>query len=142
MSIEGMVGSIGLTFFCNKCVESFYGFRQNGILTEELQRTCECAIHAFESFKWPISGTLVSDEKVPLFNTNEEVKSFEQVISAQNEAFDNTTLDKWVGKLQSILDENILLEEKKQVAEELQKFFDTLGDYSFYASRDALRSSV
>jgi len=141
MGAAEMVGLIGLTFFCNKCVELFYKFRKDGVFTEELSRTCDRAIRAFESLKWPNGGTLLSDEKVPLFNTNEEVKSFEQVISSQNEEFDNTTLDKWVGKLQSMLDENIPLEEKRQVAEELQKLFDTLGDYSFYATRESIRSS-
>ena len=141
MGVQEMVGSITLTFFCNRCVELFHEFQQNGVLTDELKATCQRAVRAFESLKWPMGGDLVSDEKVPLFSTNEEVRSFEQALGSKAETVDRATLDKWIQKLEVILSDDIDVDQKKHVAGELQGFFDTLGDYSSYATRESLRSS-
>ena len=53
MDTAAMVGLMGLTFFCNKCVEVFYKFSKDGIVSEELKETCKQAISAFKSLKWP-----------------------------------------------------------------------------------------
>lgn len=141
MGMQEMVGSMGLTFFCNKCVEFLHKFRQDGILTPELSKTCKQAICAFGSLKWPNGGPVVFDEKVALFNTNEEVKSFEQVLAREAKGQDDMTfVNKWISKLETMLDDDVSIDEKKQTAQELQKFFDTLGDCSFYTTRESLRS--
>jgi hypothetical protein len=142
MGAAEMVGSIALTFFCNKCVELFLKFNKDGVLTDELGEACRRGIRAFQSLKWPNGGDLVSDEKVPLFNTSEEIKSFERAMRSQSESISLANLDNWVRKIQSILDDNVSVEEKKRTAQELKTFFDTLGDCSFYATRESLRSSV
>jgi hypothetical protein len=74
-----------------------------------------------------------------IFNTNEEIESFEYVIASEPEDT-NKTLDKLIEDLECVLKDNSP-EEKIQKAEKLQRFFDTLGDYSFYATRDSLRIS-
>jgi len=140
MGVQEMVGSMGLTFFCNKCVELLHKFRRDGNLTQELSKTCKQAIYAFNSLKWPNGGPVVSDEKVALFNTNEEVKSFEQALARESPGPDGTALDKWITNLKTMLDEEVSLEDRKQTAQELQKFFDTLADCSFYTTRESLRS--
>lgn len=141
MGAAEMVGSIGLTFFCNKCVELFYKFRKEGKLTPELNKTCKEAIGAFSSFKLPNGEDIAVDsgERVALFNTNEEVKSFEQALGGSDKVNDDT-LNKWIGNIEIILDENASMDKRKQTADELIGFFDILADYSFYASREALRS--
>jgi len=140
MGVQEMVGSMGLTFFCNKCVELLYKFRRDADLTSELSKTCKQAIDAFCSLKWPNGGPVVSNEKVGLFNTNEEVKSFGQVLARESEGQDDTALDKWINKLKSMLDDKVSVEDKKITAQELQRFFDTLADCSFYTTRESLRS--
>lgn len=139
MDTAAMVGLMGLTFFCNKCVEVFYKFSKDGIVSEELKETCKRAISAFKSLKWPTEPDIPLDEKVALFNTNEEIESFEQVLTSGSEEGEKV-LDHLIGDLDSII-QDIPLEQKKQVAKNLQKFFDTLGDYSFYATKDCLKES-
>lgn len=139
MDTAAMVGLMGLTFFCNKCVEVFYKFSQQGIVSPELKETCKRAISAFKSLKWPKEPDIPLDEKVALFNTNEEIESFEQVLTSGPEEGEKV-LDRLIGDLDSIL-QDTPLKQKKQVAEKLQKFFDTLGDYSFYATKDCLREA-
>jgi len=139
MDTAAMVGLMGLTFFCNKCVEVFYKFSKDGILSQELKETCKQAISAFKSLKWPTEMDIPFDEKVALFNTNEEIESFEQVLTSRSGEGEKV-LDHLIGDLDSII-QDIPLVQKKQAAENLQKFFDTLGDYSFYATKDCLRES-
>jgi len=139
MDTAAMVGLMGLTFFCNKCVEVFYKFSKDGIVSEELKETCKQAISAFKSLKWPKEPHMPSEEKVALFNTNEEIESFERVLTSELEEGEKV-LDRLIGDLDSII-QDTHLEQKKKVAENLQKFFDTLGDYSFYATKDCLRES-
>ncbi len=139
MDTSAMVGLMGLTFFCNKCVEVFYKFSNEGIVSPELRETCRRAISAFKSLKWPKEPDIPIDEKVALFNTNEEIESFEQVLASESE--DGVKLlDRLIRDLDSII-QDTPLEQKKQVAENLQNFFDTLGDHSFYATKDCLRES-
>lgn len=142
MGMAEMVGSIGLTLFCNKCVELFYEFKQDGNLTDELSETCKHAIAAFRSFRLPNGEDVAGDsgERIALFNTNEEVRSFEQALGGSEKVNDDT-LNKWIGKMEVLLDKSASLDNRKQTADDLRQFFDTLGDYSFYASREALRSS-
>lgn len=141
MDTSAMVGLMGLTFFCNKCVEVFYKFKCGKVTSDskELKQTCERAITAFKSLKWPkVQGAPTVAERA-IFNTNEEIESFEHAIALQSE--DTTKeLDKLIEDLEFVL-EGESSEEKRQKAEKLQRFFDTLGDYSFYATRDSLRIS-
>ncbi|MFA5784233.1 MAG: hypothetical protein WC962_05085 [Phycisphaerae bacterium] len=139
MDTAAMVGLMGLTFFCNKCVEVFYKFSKDGIVSEELKETCKRAISAFKSLKWPREHDIPLDEKVALFNTNEEIESFERTLTSLPDEAEEA-LDRLIGNLDSII-QDTPLEKKKQVAENLQKFFDTLGDHSFYATKDCLRES-
>jgi len=138
MDTSAMVGSMGLTFFCNKCVEVFYKFSIEGVVSPELTETCRRAISAFKSLEWPKEQDVPSGENVALFNTNEEIKSFERVASESGQA--DEILTNLIRDLESMLQENSA-ETKKDVAKKLQKFFDTLGDYSFYTTRDCLRES-
>ena len=138
MDTAGMAGLMGLTFFCNKCVEVFYKFVQ-GETSPELDETCRRAICAFNSLKWPRETGVPSGEQVALFNTNEEIESFERVLASKSEHAEKM-LNELIEELEFVL-EGTPLEERKKTAEKLQQFFDTLGDYSFYATRDCLRES-
>jgi len=141
MDTSAMVGLMGLTFFCNKCVEVFYKFRNDKVSPEadELKQTCEQAISAFKSLKWPREPDVPSVAERAIFNTNEEIESLEQVMASETEEA-NETLDALIRNLEFVL-KGRSIEERKQKAEKLQRFFDTLGDYSFYATRDSLRIS-
>ena len=46
-----------------------------------------------------------------------------------------------IKELSFVLEDNHPLNERKEVANKLQDFFDTLGDYSFYATKDCLREA-
>jgi len=140
MDTAGMVGLMGLTFFCNKCVEVFYKFSQEGSVSQELKETCKRAISAFKSLKWPREQDMPLDEKVALFNTNEEIESFERVLESKSEQAEKMIND-LIEKLSFVLKDTHPLDERKEVANKLQDFFDTLGDHSFYATKDCLREA-
>lgn len=137
MDTAGMAGLMGLTFFCNKCVEVFYKFVQ-GETSPELDETCRRAICAFNSLKWPRETGVPSGEQVALFNTNEEIESFQRVLESKSKQADKMLGD-LIKELNFVLKDTHLLAERKKKAEKLQDFFDTLGDYSFYATKDCLR---
>lgn len=139
MDTAGMVGLMGLTFFCNKCVEVFYKFSQ-GEDSPELNETCSRAIFAFKSLKWPKEPDLPIDEKVALFNTNEEIESFERVLASESEEA-KKVIDRLIGDIEFVVVANGPIEKRKKVAGKLQRFFDTLGDHSFYATKDCLREA-
>ena len=138
MDTAGMVGLMGLTFFCNKCVEVFYKFSQEGTVSQELKETCKRAISAFKSLKWPKDLHMPSDEKVALFNTNEEIESFQRLLESKSERAEKM-LNDLIKELNFILEDTYPLAERKKKAKKLQVFFDTLGDYSFYATKDCIR---
>ena len=48
-------------------------------------------------------------------------------------------LDELIEELNFVLKDTHPLPERRKKAEKLQAFFDTLGDYSFYATKDCLR---
>lgn len=140
MDTAAMVGLMGLTFFCNKCVEVFYKFSKEGIISEKLKETCKQAISAFKSLKWPKEPDLPIDEKVALFNTNEEIESFERLLTSESgEA--KKVLDTLIKDIEFVVAANGPIEKRKEVAGKLQRIFDTLGDYSFYATKDCLREA-
>lgn len=138
MDTQAMVGLMGLTFFCNKCVEVFYRFSEDGIVSPELTDTCERATWALKSLKWPAEPSIASEEKVALFNTNEEIESFEQALRSRS-GETGKFLEKLISDLELIPEKTSPQEERQRIAGELQGFFDTLGDYSFYATKDCLR---
>jgi len=140
MDTAGMVGLMGLTFFCNKCVEVFYKFSQEGSVSQELEETCERAISAFKSLKWPKDLHIPSKEKIALFNTNEEIESFERVLASKSEKAEKM-INELIEEINFVLNDTCPLDERKERAEKLQVFFDTLGDYSFYDTRDCLREA-
>jgi hypothetical protein len=135
MAKSGMVGLMGLTLFCNKCVEVFYNFANDGKQTDELRKVCQNAIYSFKSLAGPVLRDS-SVEKLALFDTNEEITSFEQALSSDQE---NVNLINLIRDLEIILDEGVNVPQKKEIAEKLQRFFDMLGDYSFYATNDCLK---
>jgi hypothetical protein len=139
MGTSEMVGSMRLTLFCNRCVQLFHMFQKSGDLSEELQKTCNQAISAFKSLKWPDVEPVETSQKVALFNTNEEIKSFVKVLTSGSDDADKM-LNDLISKLEAML-KDIPIAEKIQTAEKLQGFFDGLGDYSFYSSRESLRAS-
>lgn len=140
MDTVGMVGLMGLTFFCNKCVEVFYKFSKGGIVSEELKETCKRAISAFKSLKWPRELDVSRGDRVALFNTNEEIESFERVLASKSEKAEKM-LNELIKELSLVLKDTYPLADRRKVAKKLQDFFDTLGDHSFYATRDHLRES-
>ena len=141
MDTAAMVGLMGLTFFCNKCVEVLYKFGKDGIVSDELKETCKRAITAFKSLKWPTEESdMPLDEKIALFNTNEEIESFERALTSGSGGT-TEVLDRLIGELEFILRQDESLTDRKKTAEKLQEFFDTFGDYSFYATKDCLRET-
>jgi hypothetical protein len=139
MGTAEIVGAMGLTFFCNRCVEAFYTFKKSGIVTQELKNICGEAISAFKSLDW-ISSVRQGSTRVALFNTNEEVQAFAKVIEAQKQEADDA-INILIEKLESIIDIDTATSKKQRTAGELQRFFDMLGNYSFYATRDCIRTS-
>ncbi|MBW8041875.1 MAG: hypothetical protein FVQ85_18005 [Planctomycetes bacterium] len=140
MDTAAMVGLMGLTFFCNKCVEVFYKFGKEEVDSPKLKETCKRAISAFKSLKWPREQDIPLDEKVALFNTNEEIESFERVLKSKSEQAEKM-INELITELSFVLEDTHPLNERKEVANKLQDFFDTLGDYSFYATKDCLREA-
>lgn len=132
-----MVGLMGLTFFCNKCVEIFYMFSQDGNSTAEFKEICKKVKYSFQSFMVPINS-IPDSEKLSLFNTNEEVESFEQVLESKK---DKGFIEEIVLDIDVLLDESQDVEKRKKISEKLQNFFDALGDHSFYATKDCLRET-
>ena len=141
MDTMAMAGSMGLTFFCNKCVEALYKFKGTGIVSDELKKVCMEAMSGLKSLKWPAEGCMVSGEKTALFNTNEEIKTFERALPRGNGGPDKE-LERLIKNLGVLLEDKPIGKQKKvAAAEQLQRFFDILGDYSFYATRDCLRET-
>ena len=138
MDTAGMVGLMGLTFFCNKCVEVFYKFHKEEVDSPELKETCSRAIYAFKSLQWPREQGMQLDEKVALFNTNEEIESFQRWLESKSGKAEKM-LNDLINELNFVLEDTHLLSERKKKAKKLQDFFDTLGDYSFYATKDCVR---
>lgn len=142
MAMADVVGSMGLTLFCNKCVEIFYRFQQGQqVDADELEDTCSMARSAFGSFKSPESYTAQPSDRHSLFNTNEEVMSFAKVVEGQSEKTEKV-LEELIANIESVCDEKTASSERKKAAESLQKFFDRLGDYSFHATRECLRKNI
>ena len=140
MGTSSMVGSIGLTLFCNKCVEAFYRFRQDAQLLPHDRKTFETAVRAFKSLRWFSESSDVPAERVALFNTNEEIDSFENALRSSNGGNDEAdALDTLIADIESVLKDASLEQEAKEKAEKLQAFFNTLGNCSFYATREHIR---
>lgn len=137
MGTAELVGSMGLTFFCNRCVEVFHKFDRDEEVSGELEETCKKALAAFKSLKWPAERPSVKAEKVALFNTNEEIRSFERVLSRSKPA--SEALDVLIRDLEGMVSDKPVAE-KRETAKRLRGFFDILGDYSFYATRTSLRA--
>jgi len=138
MGTAELVGSMGLTFFCNRCVEVLYRFDKGENVSSELEETCKKAITAFKSLKWPLEKDAIGGEKVGLFNTNEEIRSFEETLAAKSKTAPTEVLDHLINDLEIMVAAKPA-EEKKQTARQLRSFFDTLGNYSFCATRESLR---
>lgn len=137
MGTAEMVGSMGLTFFCNRCVEILYKFDRDGeAVLPDVKSACTKAIVAFRSLKWPTQGQRARGERVGLFNTSEEIRSFERLISDRAEAPDQV-IDSLIDELESMVSDKPL-NEKKETAKKLRGFFDVLGDYSFHAARQSM----
>jgi len=141
MGTSAMVGSIGLTLFCNKCVEAFYRFRREGQLRPDDKKTFETAVSAFKSLKWFSEPSDVPAERVALFNTNEEIDSFEKALRSSNSVVNEDALDRLIAEIESVVDDASSPEERKETAKKLQRFFDTLGNCSFYVTREHIRKS-
>ena len=76
----------------------------------------------------------------PLKHTNEEIESFERVLASKSEKAEKM-LNELIKELSLVLKDTYPLADRRKVAKKLQDFFDTLGDHSFYATRDHLRES-
>jgi len=112
MDTTGMVGSMGLTFFCNKCVEVFFKFRRDEPVSNELEETCKQAISAFKSLKWPEETGVPNGEKIALFNTNEEIESFTRVLLSE-EGDADVALNTLISDLEFVFQEQSLEKRKK-----------------------------
>jgi len=140
MCTAEMVGSMGLTFFCNKCVEVLHDFGKKGESSNDLTEVCETAKKAFQSLKWPSDSSCAPSGKVALFNTTEEVNSVARVLKSNGKKAKDA-LDSLMSKIEVVENSNESPENRKNVARELQGFFDTLGEYSFCATREHIRNS-
>ena len=140
MDTEAMIGSMGLTFFCNRCVEAFHEFRkQHTGVTDNLKNVCLKAIHAFTSLKDPLASPEEGQtERIALFDTNLEIDVFINALGIKEQESLEEQLDRLIADLRSVIDISTPDEDKFVKAERMQKFFDTLGDYSFYATRDCI----
>jgi len=143
MGTSSMVGSIGLTLFCNKCVEAFHRFRQERQLLPDDKQTFETAVRAFKSLKlFSSESSGVRAERVALFNTNEEIDSFENALRSSNWDSDAAVaLDALIAEIESVLNDASLEQETTEKAKKLQDFFNTLGNCSFYATREHIRKA-
>jgi len=141
MGTSEMVGSMGLTFFCNRCVEVLYNFRHNQHDPSEFNEMCEMAIAAFTRLKWPTVSDPATPTRIGLFNTNEEITSVAHVLAQDSSSGIEKPLDDLIEKLKIVLDEKHAIPERKRSAQELQHFFDKLGDSSFYTTREYLRTA-
>ena len=140
MSTAEMVGSMGLTFFCNKCVEVLHDFGKTEESSHDLMTMCETAKEAFQSLKWPSDSSCAPSDKVALFNTTEEVNSVARVLTSNGKKAENA-LNSLIDKIEVIENSNESPENRKDAARELQSFFDTLGEYSFCATMEHIRNS-
>jgi isoleucyl-tRNA synthetase len=142
MAMADVVGSMGLTLFCNKCVEVFYRFRKDQqVDPEEFESTCNMARDAFESLRSPEAFSAQLSDRYSLFNTNEEVMSFAKMVEQRSEKAEELVVE-LLANIESVSSEQVDPIERKKAAESLQKFFDVLGDYSFDATRERLRRDV
>lgn len=135
--IEGMLDSMGISFFCNAMVEGLYYFRKDGSMFEKLKQNCKIGIAELESLKWPLVEKTFPEIKTGLFRTNKNIHTFERVCEYE-ERPTGEVIDGLIGDLKYILS-NKPRGEKLETARKLQSFFDNFGDYSFYATRDCMR---
>jgi len=84
----------------------------------------------------------VRAERVALFNTNEEIDSFENALRSSNWDSDAAVaLDALIAEIESVLNDASLEQETTEKAKKLQDFFNTLGNCSFYATREHIRKA-
>jgi len=141
MGTAEVAGSIGLTFFCNKCVEVFYRFRHEQVDEKELASTCNMAQAAFESLKAMGRPSSYVPDKYGLFDTNEEVLSFARAVrSGKRDAA--VVINTLINDLVSLGNQQNSAEDRRAAAKNLQEFFDTLGDYSYVTTRESVRRSL
>jgi hypothetical protein len=140
MGTADMVGSMGLTFFCNSFVEVLFDFERTGNAAQPLTDMCKYAASSFESLKSPEGEMVHAGDRAGLFGTEEDIRCFEQVLSRQQPG-DFSFLDKLVCSIRQVAQGNDLNARREQ-AKALREFFDALGDCSVYITRDRLRDSV
>lgn len=140
MGTADMVGSMGLTFFCNRFVEALFDFERTGDAGQSLTDMCKYAASSFESLKKPEGEIVYAGDRAALFGTEEDIRCFEQVLSRQQPG-DFSFLDNLVRNIRQVAQGDDLNARKAQ-AKALREFFDALGDCSVYITRDRLRDSV
>lgn len=139
MGTVDMVGSMGLTFFCNSFVEALFDFECSGNASQSLREMCRHAALSFESLKKPDAEVPRQSDRTALFDTEEDIRCFERILSGS--AGDFSVLDKLVDQIRQVA-EGTDLDARKKQAKELREFFDALGDCSVYMTRERLRDSL
>ena len=125
-----MIQLIGLTFFCNRCVEVFYRFARDKSSSPELNEIGKQAISAFKSLKWP------RESQSDLFNTFGELKCLEKMLKSSEEQNVDDLIDDLRKDIEVVICDEKPLDERVEKAEHLVLFFDTLGDHSVYATKE------
>jgi len=73
-----------------------------------------------------------------LFDANLALETFNKYLRALGKPFDRRIIGKLIRDLRYVVSD-APLNDRLETAGRLQKFFDDLGDYNFYAGRDYLR---
>lgn len=140
MGTVDMVGSMGLTFFCNRFVELLFEFERKGAENDTLVTICNETASSLESVsRLEEGGTRIGDQ-MALFGTDEDIRCFEQVVAARKED-ERSFLNTLAREIRYVAHGDDL-GQRKANAKRLREFFDELGDVCVCVTRDRMRDSV
>jgi len=138
---ENWVDCVGLTFFCDSMVEELYSFRKTSEVSKKLAENCEKAVKEFKGFYWLRGGEYIEHSVAStLFNKAVNLNTLESFWKDAGKELDEQSVDEMIGDLEYVVQNNPL-PQRLETAAKLQRIFDTLGNYSFNATRDCMRRS-
>jgi hypothetical protein len=138
MTIKGAVYNMGLTFFCNSMVEESYYLVKNKNISDKLKLNCKQMIKEIKDFKTPLNKLYNIPIDEQLFGSSEFLQTLEE-FSKELEKSVTETLIQLEPELKNIISKKPI-NEKINSAKKIQSFFDSLGDHSYYATRDCIRN--